>query len=65
MDSKETLTYKQQLRAINEAVYDIQLTMNERKFYNWISTQYRHKHVLFFTPNWREKWLRIDQKRKR
>lgn len=66
MGTKKALTHHhQQIRAINEAVYDTQLTMNERKFYKWLSTQNRHKHILFFTPDWRKKWLQIDQKCKR
>lgn len=53
MVKKNKLTFKQQLRAINEAVYDIQLTMNERSFYRWISTRNRHKQIsCLYTKNW-------------
>jgi len=54
MVKKNKLTFKQQLRAINEAVYDIQLTMNERKFYKWLSTQNKHKHLSYlYTKDWK------------
>jgi len=64
------LTYIQQLRAINDAVYNTQLTASERRFYKWISTQDRHKHLFPFflrrrISNWDDVSLRINQKHKR
>jgi len=59
------ITHKRQIRLINEAIYDTRLTMVERKFYKWISTQNKHKHVFFFSKRWNENWLRINQKYKK
>jgi hypothetical protein len=60
------LTYIQQLRAINDAVYNTQLTTSERRFYKWISTQDRHRHVFqhYIKGQWNT-LLKIDQKHKR
>lgn len=61
----ENMTGKAQIKAINEAVYDTRLTMVERKFYKWISTQNRHRH-LFLSFRWGVGHsLKIDQKHKR
>lgn len=60
------MTIKQSIKAINEAVYDTQLSMNERHFYKWIKTQNRHRHLFYKTK--RGIWgitLCIDQKHKR
>jgi hypothetical protein len=64
MGTKKTLTFRQQIQAINKAIYDTQLTVNERKFYNWLSTQHKHKHV-FYIKSWWETLLKINQKHKR
>lgn len=63
---QKKLTYIQQLRAINDAIYDTRLTKSERWFYKWLSTQDRHRHV--FQHRIKGQWntlLKIDQKRKR
>lgn len=59
------LSIKQQIKAINDASDDTRLTMVERKFYKWISTQNKHRHLFLVIPNWKEKWFKIDQKCKR
>ena len=66
MGTKKALTYKEKLRAIYDAVWDTQLTINERKFYIWLTTQDRHHHV--FQHYIRGQWntiLKINQKRKK
>lgn len=65
MGTKKTLTFIQQLKAINDAIYDIQLTSNERRFYKWISTQNKHKHIFrcYVKSQWNP-FLRINQKHK-
>ena len=60
---QKKLTYIQQLRAINDAIYDTRLTKSERWFYKWLSTQDRHRHV--FQHHIKGQWntlLKIDQK---
>jgi hypothetical protein len=59
------LSIKQQIRAINNAVYDTQLTMVERKFYKWLSTQNRHRHLFVSSVNWKRgkvTYLKITQR---
>jgi|LakMenE01Jun11ns_1017448.scaffolds.fasta_scaffold6978160_1 hypothetical protein len=64
MGTKKALTFRQQIQAINKAVYDTQLTVNERKLYNWLSTQHKHKHIFYIKKSWWETLLKINQKRK-
>jgi len=60
------LTYIEQLRAINDAVYNTQLTTSERRFYKWISTQDRHRHVFpHYVKGPLSTLLKINQKHKR
>ena len=40
---KHCLNIKQQLRAINNSTHDTRLSISERKLYQWLNTQLRHK----------------------
>jgi hypothetical protein len=61
------MTFKQSIKAINEASYDTHLTMAERSLYKWISTQNKHRHLFIqhLRKSWGTVFLKIDQKHKR
>lgn len=66
MGTKKALTFKQQIKAINDASSDTHLTSSERNLYKWLSTQEKHKHMFIFKKFWWQQVLfRIDQKHKR
>lgn len=63
------MTFKQSIKAINEAVWDTRLSMNERHLYKWLKTQNKHRHLFYIflrrTSNWNNVSLKINQKHKR
>ena len=60
------VTFKQSIKAINDASNDTRLTIVERGFYKWLSTQNRHRHLFIFKKPWRGSIsFKINQKYKR
>ena len=59
------VTFKQSIKAINDASNDTRLTIVERGFYKWISTQNRHRHLFIHNNHSFNPSLKIDQKHKR
>ena len=60
------VTFKQSIKAINDASNDTRLTIVERGFYKWISTQNRHRHLFIFQKSYFHPIsFKIDQKHKR
>lgn len=59
------MSWKQQIKVLNNSISNNLMTPNEKAFYKWISTQNRHGHLFFFSKNWGNKWFKIDQKKKR
>lgn len=61
---KHCLNIKQQLRAINNSTHDTRLSISERKLYQWLNTQLRHKNLRTYNNSWRDWKLCVFKKNK-